>query len=71
MSRTPSLVTRLLTLAAARPALYATLARLVADEDGATLGRLLARLGICVTPQQVEDLLDQPGPFRPAVTGWT
>ncbi|MBX2802269.1 MAG: hypothetical protein KTR31_31605 [Myxococcales bacterium] len=65
------LLTALVRAARRDPTTRDAVARLVADEDAAALGRLLEALGACATAEELERLLDEPGPFRPSVRGWT
>ena len=61
----------LATQLAAAPALWSAVARAVADEDASALGQVLSGLGLAVSADAIERLLDHPGPFGPALHGWT
>ena len=65
------LLTSLLRAVVGHPDIREVIARIVADEDTVALSALLQRLGLHPTRDELEDLLDEPGPFRPAVRGWT
>lgn len=71
MSRPPSLLERLLALVSSCPHMHDRVAGWVADEDASALARLFLTLGEPVSSERIEQLLDEPGPFRPAVRGWT
>ena len=66
-----SLLSHLVRIVAGRPTTRAAVARAVVDEDVPALIRLLHRLGLEATEAQIEQLLDEPGPFLPALRGWT
>lgn len=67
----PSPSVLLARLASGRPATWAAIARVVAEEDSAGLAEILTAMGLEAAADRVEQLLDEPGPFLPSLTGWT
>ena len=55
----------------ARPTAHGDFARAVVDEDVPSLIHQLRALGLGALTDQVGQLLDDPGPFLPALRGWT
>jgi hypothetical protein len=67
----PSASLLLARLVKGHPETRAAIARLVVEEDSTGLAEILTAMGLEAAGIRVEQLLDEPGPFLPSLTGWT